>query len=222
MKTKNRVFYYFFFLVLFVPLMSFFAFRFVEENFQSLPYYRNEGLIDENNESHYQIPAFSFLNKDSSGVNQNELKGKIGLINYFFTSCPTICPKMMDNLKKLDISDNLSSQIEIISLTVDPKHDTPHKLTNYYKKLDVNKRNWELLTGNKEELYRFARKGIFLTASDGDGGPSDFIHSEKITLIDYNKHIRGYYDGTDQNDMKRLIKDIKKLIKMEPLKGLKT
>jgi len=197
--------------------MAFFlGYRFVEEKYEPLPYFRSSAIIDEMDVAHYQIPFFLFSNQDGQLINNDILKGKIGLINYFFSSCPTICPKMMENLKKLDNAVEIQNQIEILSLTVDPIHDSPKKLNDYSKKHALNKTNWEFLTGKKDKLYQFARHGIFLTAIDGDGGAEDFIHSEKITLIDYDRHIRGYYDGTDADDMKKLLRDIQKLKKMEP------
>ena len=96
------------------------------------------------------------------------------------------------------------------SFTVDPERDSAGQLKIYFKRLGGGK-NWSLLTGNKKELYRFARKDLLLSATDGDGGPEDFIHSDNLILIDREKQIRGFYKGTDKEDMDRLIQDIGKI-----------
>ena len=101
--------------------------------------------------------------------------------------------------------------VKIISLTVNPEEDTPKQLKEYALKRKIDLRKWQLGTGNKRDLYRFARNGLFITATDGDGGPNDFIHSDKFVLIDRNDHIRGYYDGTSPAEVAQLIKDIRRL-----------
>jgi len=102
-------------------------------------------------------------------------------------------------------------QVRMVSLTVDPNHDMPAKLKRYAENKNINLKQWQLGTGDKANLYRFARNGLFITADDGDGGANDFIHSDKIVLIDRENHIRGYYDGTDNDEITRLIKDIRRL-----------
>ena len=98
----------------------------------------------------------------------------------------------------------------INSFSVDPERDSTGQLKIYSARLGAGN-NWSLLTGDKKELYRFARKELLISATDGDGGPDDFIHSDNLVLIDKQKRIRGFYRGTDKDDVDRLIQDIKKL-----------
>ena len=102
-------------------------------------------------------------------------------------------------------------QVRMVSLTVDPWHDTPAKLKRYAENKNMNLNQWQFGTGQKADLYRFARNGLFITADDGDGGTNDFIHSDKIVLLDRENHILGYYDGTDNDEITKLIKDISRL-----------
>jgi len=117
---------------------------------------------------------------------------------------------MTNSLKKVQQAFK-EDEILIRSFSVDPERDSVAQLRKYAGQFGINTSNWELLTGDKKEIYKFARNGFMIVATDGDGGPNDFIHSEKLVLIDKQKRIRGYYDGTSGNQVKQLIADIKKL-----------
>lgn len=210
---KNKFWILFFTAVIAIPLLAFTALRWYDNNLATLPYYHQGTGTESENLKHVTVPAFAFINQDSSSLNSDFIKGKVWVINYFFTSCPTICPKMMAGMQLIQKAYPNDEQIRMISLTVDPYHDTPAKLKHYSALKNIDMAQWQLGTGTKQGLYGFARHGLFITTSDGDGGVGDFIHSDKIILIDRQNHIRGYYDGTDPDDVSQLIKDIGRLKK---------
>eukprot|EP01037_Dinobryon_pediforme_P009404 gene9404-9484_t len=166
-----------------------------ENNVEELPYYHKGTSTESADAVHFTVPQFSFVNQDSIPLTNSFIRGKVWIINYFFTSCPTICPKMMAGMRLVQQAFPNDGQVRMVSLTVDPWHDTPAKLKRYAKNKNMNLNQWQLGTGQKADLYRFARNGLFITADDGDGGTNDFIHSDKIVLIDRENHIRGYYDA---------------------------
>ncbi|MFA6246142.1 MAG: SCO family protein [Mucilaginibacter sp.] len=209
--VKNKAIIIFFSVIITVPLLAFTVMRWYENNIEPLPYYHNGTSIESRDVKHFAVPDFAFLNTDSSRLKGNFVRGKVWVVNYFFTSCPTICPKMMAGMRQIQQAYAGDQQVRLVSLSVDPYHDTPAKLKKYAAKKGINLLQWQLGTGSKPELYLFARNGLFITATDGDGGEGDFIHSDKIVLIDRQSHIRGYYDGTDSDEISRLIKDISRL-----------
>lgn len=99
----------------------------------------------------------------------------------------------------------------LVSFTVDPQRDSIQQLKSYATRMGLNTNHWDLLTGDKKEIYRLARKSFLVVAADGDGGADDFIHSDKLVLIDRRLQIRGFYDGTENEDIKQLLIDINKL-----------
>ena len=209
--VKNRAIFLFFQLIVAVPLLSFTLMNWYENNVEELPYYHKGTATESAGAVHFTVPAFVFVNQDSIPLTNNFIRGKVWVVNYFFTSCPTICPKMMAGMRLVQQAFPNDGQVGMVSLTVDPYHDTPAKLKRYAENKNMNLNQWQLGTGQKADLYRFARNGLFITADDGDGGTNDFIHSDKIVLIDRENHIRGYYDGTDNDEITKLIKDISRL-----------
>jgi protein SCO1/2 len=199
-KMKSfRTIYFFVIGVIVLPVAAFGITQWYEWRIQRLPVLGPENHIVEN---------FHFKNQMGEPLDQDHWKGKIVVANYFFTSCPSICPKMMRTLEKVQM--HAGKNVLINSFTVDPERDSVGKLKTYADKHGI-KPGWFLLTGDKIYLYKFARTDLMIDATDGDGGPGDFIHSSRLVLIDPLKHIRGYYDGTDEKDADRLIHDIEKL-----------
>jgi protein SCO1/2 len=167
-----------------------------------LPVYGNEGHI---------VPEFEFTNQLGETISSEEIADQIWVVDFFFTSCPTICPKMTRNLQSVhDIIRN-EEDIKILSFTVDPKRDTPERLKSYAEQYRANHDSWYFLTGDKTKLYRLGNKGFLISATEAPGDELDFIHSENIVLVDRGQKIRGYYKGTDPASMKALLNDINKL-----------
>lgn len=186
--------------VLLVPFGVYGLITLYQSRFQPLPVLGEKGHV---------IADFQFLNQYGSTVSLQDWKGKIVVANYFFTHCASICPKMMYQLKRVQAYADVDN-ILLVSFSVDPERDSVARLKEYAAKHGVLK-NWKLITGNKRDLYRLARNSFLITATDGDGGPDDFIHSDNFVLIDRQKRIRGFYNGTEETEVNSLIKDIKKL-----------
>jgi protein SCO1/2 len=156
----------------------------------------------------HKVGYFSFVNQHNTNISPKSWDNKIVVAGFFFTHCPTVCPKMISNLKSVQaVADE---HVSINTFTVDPERDNVERFRYYANRFGIAP-GWNLLTGNKKELYRFARKELMIVATDGDGGPEDFIHSENFVLIDPDKRIRGYYQGTRKKDTDQLIRDISKL-----------
>lgn len=206
--NKKRISYRFFVAICVVPLLTFGAVSWYQHNVSGLPYYGEKYTI-EKSAPYFRVPAFTFINQSGATLDQSFVKNKIWVANFFFTSCPSICPQIMHNLATIQSVFSKDGQVRIISFTVDPERDSPGKLNNYAQHYGINASRWQLATGEKKDLYRFARSGLFVVATDGDGGADDFIHSDNLVLIDKDGHIRGYYDGTSKSDVKKLIADIK-------------
>jgi len=159
----------------------------------------------------HHVPAFDMVNQFGRKVTASEIDNKVAVVNFFFTSCPTICPQMMRNMQTVQELYLNDDRVALLSFTVDPKRDNPSRLKTFADAYHIDARRWNLLTGDKKVIYSLARNGFYLTASQGDGGDHDFIHSENLVLIDTEKRIRGYYDGTDEAAVDKLINDITKL-----------
>jgi protein SCO1/2 len=198
-------------LVLTIPSMAFFLVTYLQNNHAAVPIYYNLG-VDENGETKYhEVPDFTLTDHHGTSFSLEDVEGQILVVDFFFTHCPSICPMMTRNLQLVREAFGLGDEVAILSFTVDPERDDPERLSAYAKKFKAEWENWVFLTGEKKDLYWLARKGFYLSATDGDGGPNDFIHSENLVLVDVNRRIRGYYDGTKRTQVEQLIRDIQKL-----------
>ncbi len=195
------------------PVVAFGFVYWYQNTLQELPYFGKDYQLTSNPKEYFTVSDFSFPNESGTFSNLDSTKGKVWVANYFFSNCKTICPIIMPNLAKLQKFYANNEDFKMLSFSVDPERDSVARLKEYAGQLGVAEPQWHLLTGDKKLLYRFARNQLFVTATDGDGGPDDFIHSDKVVLIDKAGHIRGYYDGTNSNEMKQLNKDIRKLLK---------
>ncbi|MBC9911202.1 SCO family protein [Chitinophaga varians] len=157
----------------------------------------------------HQIRDFKMTNQLGQQVSLKDMEGKVILVDFFFTSCPSICPTLTKNLRKIQSAyGKTDTLLQILSFSVDPVRDSVQTLRKYGYDYKVNPDNWWLLTGDKKEIYDLARHEFFVSVTEGDGGPDDFIHTEKLILIDKNRHIRGYYNGLDSNAVKQCATDI--------------
>lgn len=157
---------------------------------------------------YHTIADFSLINQNGVQITQRDYKNKIYVADFFFTTCPSICPIMTNNMVKLQAQLLEDDQIKLLSFSVTPQIDSVPQLKKYALEKGVNDRKWNLLTGDKKEIYRLARKSYFVVKEDGDGGPYDMIHTENFVLVDPDKRIRGYYDGTQSEDMDKIVEDI--------------
>ncbi|AMR32779.1 electron transporter [Mucilaginibacter sp. PAMC 26640] len=155
------------------------------------------------------IPAFKFVNQYGNSITDKSLKGDIYVADFFFTTCPSICPIMHRNMLNVYKEFKNTPDVKIISHSIDPKHDSVKVLKTYADKLGISGNTWWLLQGNKEETY--ALSASYLVRRPEESAKEIFIHDGMFILIDKKKQIRGSYDGTDDNDVARLIADIKTL-----------
>lgn len=178
---------------------------------RALPYFDPKDYSGVKKETHHEIPAFSFTDQYGKTVTEKTTEGKIYVADYFFTTCQSICPIMSNQLVRVYEKYKGRQDFLILSHTVDPETDTVEQMRDYAKRHGVNDGKWLFLTGEKKELYALARKGYMLEAQEGDGGEEDFIHTQNFALVDKEKHIRGYYNGTDSLEVTRLINDLQLL-----------
>lgn len=158
------------------------------------------------------IPPFSFTNQYGDTVTESIVRNKIYVTDFFFTSCPTICPVMKRQMVKVykEFKDN--PDVMILSHTIDPEHDTPQVLNKFAKDLGVEGQQWQFLTGPKEKIYEIGQKNYLSAAQEDKTAEGGFLHSGAFILIDKDKHIRGMYDGTTEEGTQKLIQGIKSLL----------
>ncbi|MGB3949184.1 MAG: SCO family protein [Bacteroidia bacterium] len=161
---------------------------------------------------YHAIQDFSFVNQDGQAVTQKTFENSIYVADFFFTTCRTICPIMSTQMQRVAEVYKGNDEVKFLSHTVDPEIDTVEQLKRYAIQHNADTKQWMFVTGDKKALYETARVSYLLDASQGDGGPDDFIHTQNFALVDKDKHVRGYYDGTDTTDINRLIKDIEVLL----------
>ena len=186
--------------VVLLPVAVYAVVQWAERRYQPLPVLSTAS---------HRIDDFELVDQAGRTTNLRTWENRIVVAHVFFTSCPSICPKMIYQLKRVQSYAEVPNLL-ISSFTVDPHRDSSGRLQQYAAQWRIGK-NWQLLTGDKKLLYRLARKSLLLTATDGDGGPDDFIHSELLVLVDTKKRIRGFYEGTDEASVNRLVHDIRKL-----------
>lgn len=164
-----------------------------------------------------KIPQFKYLNQDSTWINSDSYKSKVWIANFFFTSCPTICPKMTSQMKRLSIlTKDLEKEVQFFSFSINPKYDTPSILRKYIARNGITAKNWQFLTGKEEEEVHFLGDQHFLVNARADlGSEGGYAHSEAFVLVDRDGHIRGMYNGTDTKEVNKLNKDLRKLLKYE-------
>jgi protein SCO1/2 len=165
----------------------------------------------------HHVGSFSFQNQDGKLISANDMKGKIAVVEYFFTTCKSICPIMNRQMQRVNAAFKNDQDVRIFSFTVDPETDDVAQMNKYAKSHQASSKKWHFLTGKKEDLYALARKSFFVlkpaeAQNLGDAG-SDFIHTNNFVLVDKQLRIRGYYDGTSVKEVNQLILDIKRLQK---------
>lgn len=180
-----------------------------------------------------KVPEFQFLDQDSTLVTNEDYLGKVYVVEFFFTTCPTICPIMTQNLVELQNTFKDNEEFGVASFTINPRYDTPSVLKRYAEKYGVTDKDWHFLTGNQEKIYELAQEGFYILANEDEDAPGGFEHSGMFALIDKNGYIRSredqygnpliYYRGTitekqgvnadgEAQQITILIEDIKKLL----------
>ena len=183
--------------------------------YQPLPIYQptmvSTELVDstiQHKKKYHKIANFSLTNQKGKTITQNTYKDKIYVASIFFTTCQTICPIMTDHMVEIQKEIIDDPDVMLLSHSVTPEIDNVAQLKRYAEKKGVNAKKWNLVTGDKKEIYKLARKSYLAVKDNGDGGPFDMVHTENFMLIDKKRQIRGFYDGTNAEDIDRLLEDI--------------
>lgn len=160
---------------------------------------------------YHTVKDFELLNQNGDTITQEDYKDKIYVADFFFTTCLTICPVMTDHMLKIQEKIKDDPEVLLLSHTVFPKTDSVPVLKEYAEEKGIIDEKWNLVTGDKKQIYDLARKSYLASKTNGDGGPYDMIHTENFVLVDKEKRIRGFYDGTDSEAIKDLLHDIEVL-----------
>lgn len=157
----------------------------------------------------HQIPDFQLVDQDSNKVTNKAFEDDIYVADFFFTSCPTICPDMKEQMHRVYQEFEEDDDVRFLSHTVDPEHDTPAVLKNYAEKIGVNTDQWKFVTGDMDSIYDLAKTGYMASARQDSAAPGGVLHSGQFFLVDDRRRIRGVYDGTDSTSVNKLISDIR-------------
>lgn len=191
---------------------------------EKLPIYQpamvNYELVDsslQHIKKYHKIAPFSMINQNGLNITDNDYSNKIYVADFFFTTCPSICPKMTANMGLIQEDIRTDNQVLLLSFSVTPEIDSVAQLKRYAIEKGVIDTKWNLLTGDKKEIYELARKSYLAVKTSGDGGEHDMIHTENFILVDPEQRIRGFYDGTDTTAIDELLSDIRVLQEEYPL-----
>lgn len=201
-------------LILFGPALFYYLIVSGKNNYKKLEIFgpRNFELVNGKADTVYHtIGSFTLTDSKGRTITQETFRNKIYVANFFFTTCKTICPKMSEGLQDASYAFKDDSLVKFISHTVNPEYDSIPILDAYASQYRQKPDKWYFVTGDKEQIYKLAREDYYLPVAPGNGNKDDFIHSEKLILIDTSKRIRGIYDGTDPWEVARMKDEIKVL-----------
>jgi protein SCO1 len=211
------------FSISFLTLILFIIFSCSEKEIKKLPYIGNFDVeyktVDgkEVADTIYpKIPSFSYLNQDSILINSESMKGKVWIADFFFTSCPTICPKMTSQMKRLSVlTKDLEEYVQFISFSINPKYDSPSILKKYIKTYGITSKNWYFFTGDEEKTHELGVNYFNVFANKDIESEGGYAHSPAFVLVDTEGYVRGVYVGTETEQVDLLHKDLRKLLKYE-------
>jgi protein SCO1/2 len=183
---------------------------------KELPYLGHHQADAKGDSLYHSIPDFVFINEQGNTITQKITEGKVYVSDFFFSTCPTICPIMKSQMLRVYEKYADNDDFIILSHSINPRYDTPEVLKSYKEKLGVDSPKWQFLTGTETNVYDLAQNHYLTSALEDstaieEGG---FIHSGAFVLVDKNKHIRGIYDGTKEKEVDKLLNDIDKLIEL--------
>lgn len=173
-----------------------------------------ERYVDDNQDTVYhQIADFAFINQMGDTISKEDVSGKVYVADFFFTTCPTICPIMKKEMLRVYEIFQGNPEFMILSHSIDPTHDTQEVLKDYAEKLGIeDAKTWNFLTGDQEKIFEIGQTSYLTTAMADQAEPGGFLHSGAFLLVDQKGHIRGVYDGTKSDQVDRLLNDIPKLL----------
>jgi protein SCO1/2 len=214
-------------LVIFIPVICYFIIKYYSERDLVMPRHYIADTVfvaDKDGKKEFDtvwhtIPNFTLTNQLRQTVSLSDVGNKVVVVDFFFTHCPSFCPTLTRNMRKLQESFHTNDTlVQFISFSVDPERDSVTVLKDYADRYGVEHNNWWMLTGNKDVIYDLAERDFKLAAVDS--GHMNFVHTDRMVLLDQDRYIRGYYNGQDTVDMARLVNDIV-LLSLEKKKGEK-
>jgi protein SCO1 len=194
-----------------ITLIAFFFILSCSQEVKQLPILGNPKMVN-GKEVKHTIRPFNYMSQDSLPITNATLKDQIYIVDFFFTSCPSICPRVVKQMLKIHDEFKSNPNVRLVSFTLDPKRDTPSKLKKYADNLEVKADKWLFLTGDKDFTLELAHD-YFVSAAEDAEAPGGFDHSGKIILVDRNGHIRSFCEGTDPSAIPAFMEDVKTLLK---------
>jgi protein SCO1/2 len=204
--------------ILLIPILIFLFLKGFGKNEYDLPIFFQNGVDNpfqecpEKDTTQHYIPEFAFTSQEGKTIGRAEMEGKITIVDFFFTSCPSICPVMSKEMERVNDMFRDEPQVQIMSISIDPEYDTPAVLKEYAEEHQAIPGKWHFLSGPKTETYQLARCGFVIPTIDGNGVPDDFVHTDKFILVDELGRIRGYYSGTNREEVDLLMLETKVLL----------
>lgn len=203
-KRTRKIVYVAGFFAVIIGIFYAFAYTDIKNAPTALPVLGNPG---------HKVGPFAFVDQQGDTVTQANLNGKVSVVEYFFTRCTNICPKMNRNMDKIYEDFKGTPGFQILSNTVDPEHDSVAVLAKYAEQWGADPKVWKFLTGPRDELFNVAIHGFLLSVADSEHVSDQFVHTQYFALVDQQRRIRGFYDGLKQDDLAKLRKDIRTLLK---------
>lgn len=198
--------------LLFVFVFEFFVLGSCGDNSERKLAILGEKHIENGDTIYHTVPDFSFIDQDSQVVNNATFAGKAYVVDFFFVSCPTICPKVTAQMKRIYNKFENEPGLLLLAHTIDTKRDTVPRLKKYAEKAGVSSAKWKFVTGDEDKIFEIA-DDYFSIAIKDENSPGGFDHSGRLILVDKNRHIRSYCDGTDPASVDQFMKDIELLLK---------
>lgn len=182
-------------------------------HYSSLPFIGEREVNGPGDTTYFTVPPFAFIDEDGQPFTDKDAAGKILVVDFFFTRCTSICPRMSAQMQQLQLrlDEPRYDDVLFLSHTVDPDHDTPEVLKEYAARLQADPKRWKFLTGHAADIYRQGNLGYLLSANVDSAAAEMFVHSPQFVLVDKQRHIRGMYDGTNTEAMRDLVTDLKAL-----------
>ncbi|MEM6316651.1 MAG: SCO family protein [Bacteroidota bacterium] len=176
-----------------------------------LPIIGNKDITATGDTIYHQIPNFQFINQDSQTVTNATFADRAYVVDFFFISCPTICPKVKKQMLRIHERFEKEPKIALLSHSIDTKYDTVERLHEYATNMEVSPPKWHFVTGEKDEIYDIA-DDYFSVAIEDESAPGGFDHSGRLILVDKNRHVRAFCDGTDAEEVTAFMGDIERLL----------
>ncbi len=199
-------------LILLLPSIAYLLMTTGKNNYKTLLVFGEKSLSESGDTIYHKVPDFAFANQNGDTIRWKNYEDKIVVADFFFTRCGSICPQMTMQLVRVQEKFKAERSLKIVSFTVDPEADSVEVLKAYAKRFMVKDAKWNLLTGNKNEIYSLGVKGFLLPTQEDALAPGGFLHSEYLVLLDKDRRIRGFYDGTSKLSVDTLMDEIMVLL----------